>query len=101
MTISKAGQIEADHNELTLTYKGAVYLRAKHPVFRPHFQNEPAGSAPCVRIARLKMLFVAAKIRYHGNRDEVHYSIHEQRAAGLIGFLRCLDRRRKEMRVAA
>ena len=54
-----------------------------------------------LRIARLKMLFVAAKIRYHGNRDEVRYSIHEQRAAGLIGFLRYLDRRRKEMRVAA
>jgi len=54
-----------------------------------------------LRIARLKMLFVAAKIRFHGNRDEVRYSIHEQRAAGLIGFLRYLDKRRKEMRVAA
>jgi len=48
------------------------------------------------RIARLKMLFIAAKIRYHGNRDEVLYSIHEQRAAGLIHFLKYLDRRRKE-----
>jgi hypothetical protein len=49
-----------------------------------------------IRIARLKMLFVAAKILFHGNRDEVRYSIHEQRAAGLIDFLRYLDRRRKE-----
>ena len=49
-----------------------------------------------IRIARLKLLFVAAKIRFHGNRDEVGYSVHEQRAAGLIDFLDYLDRRRKE-----
>jgi hypothetical protein len=49
-----------------------------------------------IRIARLKMLFVAAKIRFHGNRDEVRYSVHEQRSAGLIDFLDYLDRRRKE-----
>ncbi len=49
-----------------------------------------------IRIARLKMLFVAAKIRFHGNRDEVRYSVHEQRAAGLMGFLEYLDHRRKE-----
>ena len=48
-----------------------------------------------IRIARLKMLFVAAKIRSHGNRDEVRYSVHDQRAAGLIDFLDYLDRRRK------
>jgi len=49
-----------------------------------------------IRIARLKMLFVAAKILFHGNRDEVRYSIHEQRSAGLMDFLAYLDRRRKE-----
>jgi len=49
-----------------------------------------------LRIARLKMLYVAAKIVVHGNRDEVRYSEHEQRAAGLIEFLKYLDRRRKE-----
>jgi len=48
-----------------------------------------------VRIARLKRLYVAAKIRFHGNRDEVRYSLHEQRAAGLTEFLGYLDRRRK------
>ncbi len=48
-----------------------------------------------IRIARLKMLYVAAKIRFHGNRDEVSYSVHEQRAAGLIDFLEYLDHRRK------
>jgi len=49
-----------------------------------------------IRIARLKMLFVAAKIRFHSNRDEVLYSMHEQRAAGLTYFLEYLDQRRKE-----
>ena len=49
-----------------------------------------------IRIARLKMLFVAAKIRFHGNRDEVLYSMHEQCAAGLTYFLEYLDQRRKE-----
>lgn len=48
-----------------------------------------------IRIARLKMLFVAAKILFHGNRDEIRYSVHEQRSAGLIDFLHYLDRRRK------
>jgi hypothetical protein len=48
-----------------------------------------------IRIARLKMLFVAAKIMFHGNRDEVRYSMHEQRAAGLMDFLGYLDRRRE------
>jgi len=55
-----------------------------------------AMSDHTIRIARLKMLFVAAKIRFHGNRNEVRYSIHEQRSAGLIDFLAYLDRRRKE-----
>ena len=49
-----------------------------------------------IRIARLKMLYVAAKIVVHGNRDEVRYSEHEQRASGLIDFLQYLDRRRAE-----
>jgi hypothetical protein len=54
-----------------------------------------------IRIARLKMLYVAAKIVSHANRDEVCYSIHEQRACGLIDFMQYLDRRRKELARAA
>jgi len=54
-----------------------------------------------IRIARLKMLFVAAKIRFHGNRDELRYSIHESRAVGLIDFLKYLDRRRQAEGLAA
>lgn len=48
-----------------------------------------------LRIARLKLLYVAAKIRFHDNRHAVLYSIHEQRATGLRDFLGYLDRRRR------
>jgi hypothetical protein len=49
-----------------------------------------------VRLTRLKMLFVAAKISHHSNRDKVYYSIHESRSSGIIDFLDYLDRRRAE-----
>jgi len=49
-----------------------------------------------VRLTRLKMLFVAAKISHHSNRDKVYYSLHESRASGIIDFLDYLDRRRVE-----
>lgn len=49
-----------------------------------------------VRLSRLKMLYVAAKISQHSNRAKVYYSIHESRASGIINFLDYLDRRRAE-----
>ena len=54
-----------------------------------------------IRIARLKLLYVAAKIQYHGRRDVVKYSVHDARAAGLIEFLKYLDKRRKVLPLAA
>jgi len=69
---------------------------------RPSKEQAPTMPPPIsmpdltVRVARLKMLFVAAKIVFHKNRDEVRYAWHEQRAAGLMDFLTYLDRRRKE-----
>jgi hypothetical protein len=56
---------------------------------------------PTIRMIRLKFLFVAAKIRFHGNRNEVLYSIHETRSPGLIDFLDYLDKKRKEVRNVA
>ena len=32
-----------------------------------------------VRIARLKLLFIAAKVVNHSNRDKIKYSIHDSR----------------------
>jgi len=47
-----------------------------------------------LRISRLALLYVTARNRLHGSRDEVLYSMHEQRAAGLMAFPGYLDHRR-------
>lgn len=49
-----------------------------------------------VRLSRLKMLYVAAKISQHSNRAKVYYSIHESRASSIMDFLDYLDQRRAE-----
>jgi hypothetical protein len=51
-----------------------------------------------IRIARLKMLFLPAKITTHSGKTEVQYSSHDARAAELLDFLAYLDKRRKENR---
>jgi hypothetical protein len=52
--------------------------------------------AQTIRLARLKMLYVAAKVSHHSNRDRIYYSIHDTRASGIIDFLEYLDMRRTE-----
>ena len=47
-----------------------------------------------IRIARLKMLFIAAKVVRDQNRDKVKYSIHEARTPAIIQFLKFLDKAR-------
>jgi len=47
-----------------------------------------------IRIARLKMLFIAAKVVRDQNRDKVKYSIHEARTPAMIRFLKFLDKAR-------
>jgi hypothetical protein len=44
-----------------------------------------------VRIARLKLLFIAAKVVKDGNRDKVKYSIHDARTPEMLSFLQFLD----------
>lgn len=48
-----------------------------------------------IRIARLKMLFVPAKITYSSRYDKVSYSSHDERSAELLDFLEYLDHRRE------
>ena len=48
-----------------------------------------------IRIARLKMLFVPAKITYSSRYDKVSYSSHDERSAELLDFLKYLDHRRE------
>lgn len=74
----------------------AVFLgRADFSIIQIVCSKKPR--AHTIRIARLKMLYVAAKIRFHGNRDEVLFSIHKGRASGIMEFLRYLNKRRKEL----
>ncbi len=75
-----------------------------------HSQTEPAeqGKQPecslkgimdnTIRIARLKLLFLAAKIRAHSGASTVKYSQHDGRAAGFFRFLAYLDKLRHQVR---
>ena len=51
-----------------------------------------------VRIARLKLLFIAAKVVKDGNVDKVKYSIHDTRTPAMLYFLKFLDKARSRPR---
>jgi hypothetical protein len=50
-----------------------------------------------IRIARLKLLLIAAKVIYH-SKDQVKYSIEDTRTYGLMHFLKFLDEARSKVR---
>lgn len=49
-----------------------------------------------IRIARLKILFVPAKVVNHADKITLKYSSHDTRTEGIIDFLEYLDKRRSE-----
>jgi hypothetical protein len=51
-----------------------------------------------IRIARLKLLFIASKLATHSGTTEVKYSRHDSRVAGLFRFMEYLDKRRHQVR---
>ena len=51
-----------------------------------------------IRIARLKLLFIAAKVVKDENRDKVKYSIHDVRTPAILHFLKFLDKARSKPR---
>ena len=51
-----------------------------------------------VRIARLKLLFIAAKVVKDANRDKVKYSIHDARTPAMFYLLQFLDKARSRPR---
>jgi len=51
-----------------------------------------------VRIARLKLLFIAAKVVKDANRDKVKYSIHDARTPTMFYLLQFLDKARSRPR---
>ena len=44
-----------------------------------------------IRIARLRLLFIAAKVVKDSNRDKVKYSIHDTRTSSMMKFLKYID----------
>lgn len=51
-----------------------------------------------VRIARLKLLFIAAKVVKAGNLDKVKYSVHDARTPEMLCFLNKLDKWRSQIK---
>lgn len=51
-----------------------------------------------IRIARLKLLMIAAKVVYHSGKDKVKYSIHDIRTSELMKFYKYLDEARSKVR---
>jgi len=51
-----------------------------------------------VRIARLRLLMISAKVVTAGNRDKVRYSVQDSRTTGLFAFLKYLDMKRAQLR---
>ncbi len=49
-----------------------------------------------VRIARLRLLMIAAKVVMSSNRDKIRYSIHDSRTPALLSFMKYLDLKRSE-----
>lgn len=52
-----------------------------------------------IRIARLKLLFVPARITESHRQTVVKYSLHDARVAGLLDFMEYLDRKREGNRI--
>jgi len=51
-----------------------------------------------VRIARLRLLMIAAKVVTASNRDKVRYSVQDSRTPALMSFLKYLDEKRSQAR---
>jgi hypothetical protein len=51
-----------------------------------------------IRIARLKLLFIAAKVVKESNVDKVKYSIHDARTPAMMNFLKFIDKLRLKLR---
>lgn len=49
-----------------------------------------------VRIARLRLLMIAAKVVTAANRDKIRYSIQDSRTPALMSFLKFLDQKRSQ-----
>jgi hypothetical protein len=83
-----------------LAYNVWRYMKmiAQRSISSDHMQTGGTGlrgiCTNTVRIARLKLLYIAAKAVSAGNRDKVKYSIHDARTPAMLHFLTFFDKMR-------
>lgn len=80
---------------------GLIEEKAQIPIK----DNRPKTKSPSqeivdntIRIARLKLLFIASKIAKSNNTTKVNYSVHDSRIASLFKFYEYLDKMRNKVR---
>jgi hypothetical protein len=80
-------------------------MMAQHSLKDQISSNPKSPQAPfhsiqdnTIRIARLKLLFIAAKLVSHGNRHQIKYSVHDARMPIMQRFLKFLDTARSRAR---
>ena len=73
-------------------------LSAQSSVTVSNHQTLTGIETNTLRIARLRMLMISAKVVTDSNRDKVRYSIQDSRTAGLCTFLEYLDLKRSQPR---
>jgi len=74
-----------------------LYIGAKEKPPKPppkKISKTPEGTQT-LRVSRLKLLYLAVKLSFHNNRENVYYSIHDSRTAEMQSVLNELDRCRK------
>ena len=81
-----------------LAYNIWRYMKILAQQFGGHTSQLGGIMTNTIRIARLRLLFIAAKVVRDSNRDKVRYSIHDSRTPALIGFLEFLDTSREKPR---
>jgi hypothetical protein len=87
-----------------LAYNIWRYMKLLADQSRKHAKDTQKASAlegiasNTLRIARLKLLLIAAKVVMNQNREKVKYSIHDARTPAMIHFLNFLDRARSSPR---
>lgn len=73
-------------------------LMAESTITGKQVQSLKGIASNTIRIARLRILLIAAKVVKDQNRDKVKYSIHDTRTPTMFGFLKHLDLMRSKPR---
>ncbi len=62
------------------------------------YQGLVGIKANTLKIARLRLLLISAKVVTNSNRDKVRYSVHDSRTPALLSLLKYLDIKREEFK---